>query len=122
MHSFLLRRCVAQLAIARGDIKHARQLYESLVGAAAAGRAGPQVPEHWAAAEYGTLLLVEGERAVRHYCSPAAMCVVCVYVCACVYVRACPVTGPAGAPFELHVFDCGRLCQRMGNVLMVEGD
>mmetsp|Transcript_27998 Transcript_27998/g.71977 ORF Transcript_27998/g.71977 Transcript_27998/m.71977 type:complete len:952 (-) Transcript_27998:1034-3889(-) len=60
------KRCVAQLAIARGDIKHARQLYESLVGAAAAGRAGPQVPEHWAAAEYGTLLLVEGERAAAY--------------------------------------------------------
>ncbi|KAF5838215.1 hypothetical protein DUNSADRAFT_3264 [Dunaliella salina] len=59
------KRCGAQLAIARGDIKHARQLYESLVGAAAAGRSGPQVPDHWAAAEYGTLLLVEGERAVR---------------------------------------------------------
>lgn len=59
------RSCVAQLAAAQGDLARARRLYESLVGAAAAGRAGPSVPEHWAAAEYGCLLLVQGDHLVR---------------------------------------------------------
>ena len=62
-HTHTPCRYLAQSALARGDRIGARRLYEGVVGREACGRSGgPATP--WAHAEYGWMLLQEGDAEV----------------------------------------------------------
>jgi superkiller protein 3 len=53
-------RYLAQSALARGDAGTARRLYEGLVGREACGRSST-LAESWAHAEYGWMMLQQGD-------------------------------------------------------------